>query len=201
MIVANLAQTRQRFTIIAAVLAAVGLLALLYLLLPFGGGAAEGYRQLDQARTEFKNVERQVIPLRGLPTKLVRSQHDIRAFYRDRLPARYSVISEELGKLAGRSGVKLADVRYETFDSDLPDLEIISMNISVSGDYPKVMRFINALERNKVFFLIDGLALADQKAGVVKLDLHLETYLRLTGEPNLGPADNSASKTQSKTGD
>ena len=198
---ANLAQTRQRFTVIAVVLAAVALLALLYLLLPFGGGAAEGYNQLNLARAEFKNVERQVLPLRGLPTKLVRSQHDIRAFYHDRLPARYSLISEELGKVAARSGVNLANIRYETFDSDLPDLEMISMTISVSGDYAKVMRFINGLERNKVFFLIDGLALADQKAGVVNLDLNLETYLRLTREPNLGPADNSQSKKQSRTGD
>src|SRR4029077_7139408 len=178
---------------------AVALLALLYLLLPFGGGAAEGYRQLDQARTEFKNVERQVLPLRGLPTKLVRSQRDIRTFYHDRLPARYSVISEELGRLATRSGVNVTDIRYETFDSALPDLEMIEMGISVSGDYAKVMRFINSLERNKVFFLIDGLALADQKAGVVRLELRLETYLRLTGEPNLGPADDSAPKKQSRT--
>ena len=61
----------------------------------------------------------------------MRSQHDIRAFYRDRLPARYSLISEELGKVAARSGVNLANIRYETFDSDLPDLEMISMTIDM----------------------------------------------------------------------
>ena len=83
----------------------------------------------------------------------------------------------------------------------MPDLELISMNISVSGDYAKVMRFINSLERNKIFFLIGGLTLADQKAGVVSLELQLETYLRLTQEPNLGPADNSPAKRQSRTGD
>jgi hypothetical protein len=198
---ANLAETRQRFIAIAGVLSAVAVLALLYLALPFGGGKAEGYRQLDQARTEFKNVEREVLPLRGLPTKLTRSQRDIRAFYHDRLPSRYSLISDELGKVAARSGVSLADVHYETFETDLPDLEMISMSINVSGDYSRVMRFINGLERNKVFFLIDGLALADQKAGIVRLDLHLETYLRLTDEPNLGPANNSQSKKQSRMGD
>ena len=100
-----------------------------------------------------------------------------------------------------RSGVNLAGVSYETYDTDVPDLEMIAMSLSVSGDYAKVMRFINGLERNKVFFLIDGLALADQKAGMVKLDLHLETYLRLTDQPNLGTGNSSESNKQSRTGD
>ena len=199
---ATLTETRKRFSTIAIVLGVVSMGALLYLLLPLRTSVSDRYGELSLARTELKNAERQVLPLRGLPTKLVKSQHDIRAFYHERLPARYSVISDELGKLASRSGITLADVHYETpQETDVPDLELITMSSSVSGDYTRVMKFINGLERNKIFFLIDGLSLADQNAGTVKLDLHLETYLRLTEEPNLSPAGHGESKKQSRTGD
>ncbi len=192
---ASLTEARKRFTVIAAVLGGIALLAVLYLVMPFSTATSEQFRELDQTRAEFKNAERQVLPLRGLPTKLVKSQQDIRSFYRERLPAKYSVISEELGKLASHSGAILSDVRYDTFETDLPDLEQVTMTAAVSGDYAKVVKFINAVERNKVFFLIDGLSLADQKAGVVRLDLRMETYLRLTNEPSLGP-DQSKGKRQ-----
>ena len=34
------------------------------------------------------------------------------------------------------------------------------MEITLSGDYLQEVKFINALERDKMFFLIDGIALA-----------------------------------------
>jgi hypothetical protein len=39
------------------------------------------------------------------------------------------------------------------------------------------VKFINGLERDKMFFLIDGINLAEQQ-GNVRLQLKLETYLR-----------------------
>jgi type IV pilus assembly protein PilO len=197
---ANLAETRRNLTVVTAILGLISLFALLYLLAPLTSAPGERYKELDQTRAELKNTERQVLPLRGLPTKLEKSQHDIRMFYRERLPSRYSLISEELGKVAARNGVSLSGVQYDTLETDLPELELVTMNVAVTGDYGKVMRFINGVERNKIFFLIDGLTLADQKAGVVRLDLRLEAYLRLAPEPNLGPPAQKANK-QSRTGD
>ena len=40
-------------------------------------------------------------------------------------------------------------------------------------------------------------ALGDKQRAAAEL----ETYLRLTGEPNLGPADDSQNKKRSRTGD
>jgi hypothetical protein len=39
------------------------------------------------------------------------------------------------------------------------------------------VKFINALERSKLFFLIDGVTLVEQQ-GNVRLQLKVETYLR-----------------------
>ena len=53
----------------------------------------------------------------------------------------------------------------------------LNIEITLSGDYLQEVKFINALERDKIFFLIDGVALGEQQ-GNVRLQLKLETYLR-----------------------
>ena len=53
----------------------------------------------------------------------------------------------------------------------------MNVEITLSGAYLQEVKFINALERDKMFFLIDGVALAEQQ-GNVRLQLKLETYLR-----------------------
>jgi hypothetical protein len=40
------------------------------------------------------------------------------------------------------------------------------------------VQFINALERDKMFFVIDGVTLNGQQSGTVNLRLRLTTYLR-----------------------
>jgi hypothetical protein len=41
------------------------------------------------------------------------------------------------------------------------------------------VRFINALERDQQFFLVDSVVLGGEQNGVVKLQLKLETYLKM----------------------
>src|SRR5437879_5453798 len=137
----------------AGILAAVALLAAFYLLVPMGQSNAELYKELDQTRNDFKSKEAQVKPLRGLPQKLVATHEQIGKFYMDRLPAKQSVVSEEIGKLASKSGVTLSDVHYETLETDIPELRAVIVDAQLSGEYAKVARFINAVERNKTFFL------------------------------------------------
>ena len=43
-----------------------------------------------------------------------------------------------------------------------------------------VARFINALERNKLFFIVDGVQLGSEQSGGVKLQIKVETYSRTT---------------------
>ena len=52
------------------------------------------------------------------------------------------------------------------------------MDASLSGDYRPLVLFINGLERDKMFFLIDGVTLTGQQSGTVGLRLRLTTYLR-----------------------
>jgi type IV pilus assembly protein PilO len=79
--------------------------------------------------------------------------------------------------VASEYGVHLASVKYDDKDAPVPGLRKLDMEIALSGDYLQEVKFINALERNKMFFLIDGIALGEQQ-GQVRLQLKLETYLR-----------------------
>jgi type IV pilus assembly protein PilO len=51
---------------------------------------------------------------------------------------------------------------------------------SFSGDYLPLVRFINALERDKLFFIVDGVDLGSEQNGIVALQIKVETYLRTT---------------------
>jgi hypothetical protein len=52
------------------------------------------------------------------------------------------------------------------------------MDASLSGDYRPLVLFVNGLERDKTFFLINGVTLTGQQSGTVGLRLRLTTYLR-----------------------
>jgi hypothetical protein len=59
------------------------------------------------------------------------------------------------------------------------------MDASISGDYPAIMRFVNSLERDPMFFIVRAMALTGQQGGLVNLRLRVSTWLR--------PADAAAS--------
>ena len=50
----------------------------------------------------------------------------------------------------------------------------------MSGDYSKIPRFINALERDKMLFLITQLSLNGQEGGVVQVQIKFDTFLKET---------------------
>jgi type IV pilus assembly protein PilO len=177
----NLAPARNRFKSVAIALGVICVLALVYLVTPFGPAKTEHYQELETARAELKARQVQLAPLRGLPTKVQVSQKDIQNFYRDRFAARFSVVSTEIGKVAAKNNVQLSGVRYEAFDTDVNPIQQVVMQADLSGNYGDVAKFINALERNEIFFLIDDITLADEKAGKVKLLLTLETYMHPDG--------------------
>jgi type IV pilus assembly protein PilO len=54
----------------------------------------------------------------------------------------------------------------------------VEVEAELSGDYLQLVRFINALERNRLFFIVDDLQLGSEQNGIVKLQIKVETYLR-----------------------
>ena len=48
----------------------------------------------------------------------------------------------------------------------------------LSGNYVALAKFINALERDDMFFLISSIALAGEQKGPIKLQMKLANYLK-----------------------
>jgi hypothetical protein len=135
---------------------------------------------LEQQRGRLTTAELQAKPLRGLDAKLVDSTAAADTFYAERLPYAYSQVAAELGTLTQHANVKLMHVQYaqSAVLSGADALTEVRMDASVSGDYRPIVEFINSLERDRMFFLVNGINLTGQQTGAVNLRIRLTTYLR-----------------------
>jgi type IV pilus assembly protein PilO len=145
---------------------------------------------------ETAKIARQ--PLEGLDEKLAQSTKDADKFYKQRLPFANSDVAGELGALAKKQGVRLIRVQY-AYAPVLPgaagELTEARMDASLSGDYRPLVLFVNALERDKMFFLITGVTLTGQQSGTVGLRVRVTTYLRSpvgTEDSQTGSSEKSA---------
>jgi type IV pilus assembly protein PilO len=174
---ATIRDVRRASTPVIAILALLIIGCLVYILSPAGRSRQTREREYQDLQTEVMAKRQEVLPTRGMDNKLKQASADIDDFYGSRFPAQYSTVAEEIGKVAGETGVHLVAVKYDDKEALVEGLRKLNLEITLSGDYLQEVKFINALERNKIFFLIDGVALGEQQ-GNVRLQLKLETYLR-----------------------
>jgi len=134
-----------------------------------------------QQQVTLKTAEIAAQPLRGLDAKLDRATSESDKFYQQRLPATVSEVLAELGTLTKKQGVHLIraqDIYAPVLAGSSAELTEFRIDAGLSGDYRPLVQFINALERDKMFFLIDSITLTGQQSGTVNLRLRLKTYLR-----------------------
>lgn len=174
----DLQGTKKKLLTAAGAMLAIDLAAVAVLLSPLVGSQASRRTQLNELWKELQLKTRQVEPLRGMDKKITSAQQQVQQFYQDRLPGQDSAISEALGKIANESGVQISGVKYEPKDELAVGLRPVMMEADFSGGYPQLVRFVNAMERDKLFFIVNGVDLDSQQQGTIKLRLGFETYLR-----------------------
>lgn len=170
-----------------AALSVVVLYLLVQMVVVWQGVKANDDDALAAQRTRLHAAEIAAKPLRGLDAKLANSTRQADEFYAKRLPYATSQVAAELGRLAG-SGVRLTRAQY-AYDPILTGphaLTQVRIDASVAGDYRPVVEFINAIERDKSFFVINGINLTGQQTGLVNLRIRMTTYLR---SPAVGEAE------------
>jgi len=131
-------------------------------------------------QVELKAMDLQTAPLRGLDKRVGASRDQIKAFYEKRIPANYSSFAARIGDLQVKSGVRLSRMQY-TQGKPGGDLTEISLDAGISGAYPDIMRFVNSLERDPMFFVIRGMHLTGQQGGLVHVDASGRCAQRITG--------------------
>jgi hypothetical protein len=174
---ASIREVRKTLVPVLIGLVVINLACIGYLLSPLGRSRVARQRDLVSLQAQLATTRQDVMPTRGIDGKLKQASSDINNFYKDRFPAQYSVVSDELGKLAAQSGVQIASVKYDDKDAPVEGLRKLNIEVALSGSYLQEVKFINALERDKLFFVVDGVTLGEQQ-GNVRLQLKIETYLR-----------------------
>ena len=134
-------------------------------------------------QVELKAMDLQTAPLRGLDNRVAESREQIQAFYEKRIPSNYSSFATRIGDLQVKSGVRLSRMQY-TQGPPGADLTEISLDAGISGAYPDIMRFVNSLERDPMFFVIRGMQLTGQQGGLVSLRLRVSTWMRAADVPS-----------------
>ena len=163
---------------------------LLHLLFVWQALTASNQDAVAQQRTLLTAAQIAGRPLQGIDQKLVESTAQADDFYQHRLPYAFSQVLTELGTLTTREGVRYSRGQY----SELPvlsgpyTLTEVHIDASIAGEYRSVVGFINALERDRLFFAISSITLTGQQTGQVNLRLRLTTYLRAAGANELATA-------------
>lgn len=175
----DLRQTRKKLKTALAVMAGVNLLAAVIYISPLVGSAETRRQEMNLLQTDLITKTRQVAPLKDLPHKVVLANGQISEFYKLRFPTQGSQIATEFGKLAAENGVTIEQAKYKATDEGPGQLQRIEMEADLAGNYTSLAKFINALERDEMFFIINSVTLGGQPQGSVKLGMKLETYLKV----------------------
>jgi len=170
--------TRRKLTIALVALLCLDVACVAVLVSPIGRASRDGRRTESALWSELQTKTHQTLPLHGLDSKIKDAKSEITQFYDERFPDRFAKVPEELGKLAADNGVMLSSVKYSSEDTDVPGIRMVRVEAAIDGDYFKEARFINAVERDKTFFIIDSVALGEQQKGGVHLQIVFETYVR-----------------------
>jgi type IV pilus assembly protein PilO len=176
----DLRQTRKNLTTAIAVMVGFDLLAAVLYFSPLIGSAESRRQDLNRLQADLAVKTREVAPLKDLPHKVVIANQEIADFYKKRFPSQNSQIYAEFGKLAAANGVRIEMVRYkpDTEGGTLEGLQAAEMDADLAGTYTSLARFINALERDEMFFIINTVTLGNDPRGPVKLSVRLDTYLK-----------------------
>jgi len=175
--VPELGETRRKLKIALGVMVAIDVVALGILVSPLVGSTESRRQELAQLWQQLQVKTRQAEPLRGLDKKIPLATQQIDQFYKERFPSHDSDVAEALGNLAKENNVKIQSFKYKWDDPEAVGLRRVVIEASMQGDYQPLAKFLNGLERDKIFFIVNSVGLAEQN-GLV-LQMKLETYQKV----------------------
>jgi Type II secretion system (T2SS), protein M subtype b len=176
----DLRDVRTQLLTIVAVLLLLDLAAIGVLVSPFGRSRGARQQRFEQLRLEKIVKTRDASATQGMAEKIATAREQEAAFNRDHLTSRYSTMSEQLSSIAQDAGVKVSDVKYaEHAEKNAPQgYDSVRITMRVHGSYTQDMRFINAVERQKMLLLIDAVEFSGMQGDQLTVLVHLTTYLR-----------------------
>jgi type IV pilus assembly protein PilO len=175
----NLRELRRKVVLVLIAMLLLDAALFAFLLSPWGRSVDEFSDERNRLAQAKKLKEAEVRPARGMEKKLVAARGDVEKFFADRMAHLASAVPDRLGDLAAKYRVRMSQVKYDTADSPVNGVYRVDIQGALAGEYLDVVRFLNAVERDPMFFIIQSVALDDQEGGgTVRLELKMETYVR-----------------------
>ena len=135
----------------------------------------------------LKKMQAQIKRAQGIREGLPNNQKDYEKFESSFLPASsgYSAISSELGEIARKSGARLDELNFKPTPIPERGMTELAVDSTIAGSYQNVIQFLNGLQRSPNNFIVESLTLGAEGAGqssanLIKVGLHIKTYLRTT---------------------
>lgn len=178
----NLRELRRKLVLVLIALLLLDAAAFAFLLSPWGRSVREFQDERNRLELARKLKQAEVKPARGMDMKLAGARTELEKFFAERMAGQASAVPDRLGKLAAKHRVQMSQVKYKTDESAVRGVRRVKAEGSLAGEYLNVVRFLNAVERDAMFFTIERIALDDQEGGgTVRLELKMETYVRSQG--------------------
>jgi type IV pilus assembly protein PilO len=175
---ANVRDVRQRLRIAMAILVGLNVFAIGALVYMMVRGTSQLPSEFHALHQQVQNKKSIIVPPATVDERVKQAREQIAHFYEDRFPSSSAAIFETLGKVANENHVRLNQATYAVTEVESPGARQVVITATLNGNYVQAMKFINALEREKTFFIVDNISLGDQLAGNVRLNIRIETYLR-----------------------
>ena len=177
----DLRKTRKQIKIALGVMLGIDVVAAAVLFSPLVGSAESRRQELTELWNELKMKTAQVEPLKDMDKRIKLANDQITEFYDKRFPSEQSQIATELGKLASQGGVTIDRAKYKTGDVGPGHLQPVEMEMDLAGNYVALAKFINAVERDDMFFIINSITLGSEQQGGVRLQLKMNAYVKVNG--------------------
>jgi type IV pilus assembly protein PilO len=174
----NVRSIRRWLRIAMAVLVGFNVLVAGALVYMWVRGSSALPAEFTELRQQVLNRKAVVVAPETVNDRVKEAREQIAKFHEDRFPNSSAAIFENLGKLATENKVQLNQANYDVVDADIPGLRQVSITANLTGDYIQSMKFINALEREKTFFIVNSVSLGEQTEGQIRLNIRIETYMR-----------------------
>ena len=174
----DLRQTRKDIKTSLAIMLAVDVVAVAVLISPLVGSTDSRRQELNQLWSELQIKTRQVEPLGNLREKVKTANGQIAEFYKKRFAGQQSQIVTEFDKLAATNGVAVEQTKYKVLEDETRRLHPVEIEADLTGNYVSLAKFINALERDDMFFIISSISLGGEQKGPIKLQMKLQSYLK-----------------------
>lgn len=90
----------------------------------------------------------------------------------------FSTMVRNLEELASENNLQPSNISYRLLDeTNELGWTGVEVSLALEGEYSSVVRFINKLEKSKIFWIIRGLNVTGAKNSILRLNLTTETYL------------------------